>query len=482
MDCQQYQHFDVLAEVAGSIQPWFFHVPAHKTIYETMLSFYKNGTQIDLITFCQILEDRKLLAGVGGRQFVTSLWTFVPTAANVQYYVEIVRDKFILRETIATGTHIVQAAYGAQDDEAADILADFSVKIDRIKLHAGWTNGVKPLGSDELESLVDKPDPNSLVGSRWLCRGGNCLWSGGAGYGKSTLIVQFAVHWANGLRCFGVRPVRPLKSLIIQSENDDFDVSEQYNGVLKGTQLDDEGRQTVRKNLTFVRVEAKSGNAFLAQLEKFLNLYRPDMVWIDPLFAFAGCDLMNAERTGYFLREGLFPMFVKFQCGGNIVHHIAKPPKEEKAEKASIDYQYLAFGSSEIQNAFRAVNTLQPISFAEQIYKLVFSKRGRRARAKTLDGNLTSQIYLQQSDDPTMIYWNQVAEPEKPDKKVQVKYTADEHILGFMSVAHGWKTSVLQRHVKAETGMAPATFYRMWLELQKAQKIRVNEDNEWFKV
>jgi len=479
-DCQYNHGFAVMSEVAGNIHPWYFYVPAHKTTYEVMLSLYRDGIQIDRITFTQILRDRKLLDSVGGVQFVTDLWTFVPTAANVGWYIEIVRDKFILRETIAAGTHIVRAAYGAADDEAAGILADFSLKIDRIKLHAGWSNGVKPLQSAELQELKGQLDPNNLVGHRWLCRGGNCLWSGGAGYGKSTLIVQFAVQWACGQRAFGVKPVRPLKSLIIQSENDDFDVSEQYNGVLTGLQLDDQAREEVDKNVTFVRVEAKSGRLFLVELERLLNLNHPDTAWIDPLFAFAGCDLMNAEKTGYFLREGLFPLFVKFRCCGNIVHHIAKPPKEEKSDKPIIEYQYAAFGTSELQNAFRAVNTLQPINFVEQIYKLVFSKRGRRAGAKRPDGSLTSAIYVQQSDDPGSIYWTQVDEPEKPVKGGGLTYN-DKSVKDVLQVGQGWKTSALQKHLANETGMSRATFYRLWDGLKNSGKIK-EENGLWYKT
>ena len=42
------------------------------------------------------------------RAFVTSLFTFVPTAANVTYYLEIVRDKYILRQIIAACTESVR--------------------------------------------------------------------------------------------------------------------------------------------------------------------------------------------------------------------------------------------------------------------------------------------------------------------------------------------------------------------------------------
>lgn len=480
-DCQFNHTFDVMAEVAGSIQPWFFYVPANKTIYEVMLSLYRDQTQIDLITFTQILRDRKLLDSIGGPSYVTNMVDFVPTAANVQFYIEIMRDKFILRETIAIGTRVTRAAYGAQDDEAAEILADFSLKIDRVKAHAGWANGTKPLMASDLKEMDGKPDPNNLVGWRWMCRGGNCLWSGGAGYGKSTLMAQFATTWAKNSPCFGVRPVRALKSLIIQSENDDFDVAEQYNGVLSGMDLTAEERELVDKNVIYVRVEAKSGSAFLSDLERLLNLYRPDLSWIDPLFAFAGCDLMDAAKTGYFLREGLFPLFVKFKCCGNIIHHISKPPKEEKGNKATIDYQYSAFGSSEIQNAFRAVNSIHPINFADQIYKLVFSKRGRRARAKNTDGGVTSQIFIQQSDDPSKIFWSQVEEPEKPKsgKANARKYTEDD-VLEYMGVATGWKTAALQKLLRTEEGMVSSTFYGFFKNLKDKKKIRC-EDGEWFR-
>jgi hypothetical protein len=481
-ECQYQKNFETLRQVAASIQPWFFYVPAHKAVFEVMLSLYKDGVVIDLITFTQILQDRKLLDEIGGPGFITDLFTVVQTGANVKYYIDIVREKFILRETISTATRLVRAAYGAMDDEAEDILADFGLKIERIKRHAGMSNGTRPLAASDLQAMSGLSDPNSLVGWRWQCRGGNCLWSGGAGYGKSTLAVQFAATWAFGGRCFGTRPSRSLKSLILQSENDDFDVAEQYNGVLNGLKLAEDDRQKIEKNLTFIRVEAKSGRAFLFELERLLNVAMPDLVWIDPLFAFAGCDLMNAEKTGYFLREGLFPLFVKFGCCGNIVHHIAKPPREEKADKPTIDYQYSAFGSSEIQNAFRAVNTLQPISFAEQIFKLVFSKRGGRARAKNLQGRATTQIYIQQSEDPGTMFWTQVDAPEKPDKKqgAALKYS-DQNVLEYMSIATGWKISKLQRHVREQCGMASSTFYLLWDKLKKDSKIRVDKDGEWFK-
>jgi replicative DNA helicase len=78
-----------------------------------------------------------LLETVGGPALVTSLFTFVPTAANVGYYLEIVRDKYILRSIIAASTESVRRAYEEQD-EVNNLLDEveqriFAVGEDRFK-------------------------------------------------------------------------------------------------------------------------------------------------------------------------------------------------------------------------------------------------------------------------------------------------------------------------------------------------------------
>ena len=65
---------------------------------------------------------------IGGAAFVTSLFTFVPTAANVGYYLEIVRDKYILRQIISAATESVRRAYEEQD-EVSNLLDEVEAKI-----------------------------------------------------------------------------------------------------------------------------------------------------------------------------------------------------------------------------------------------------------------------------------------------------------------------------------------------------------------
>src|SRR5947209_1819135 len=126
-----------IAECVEKIDEQYFYVPAHQTIYTVLVDLWNAGQAIDLITFTQVLRDRTLLDSVGGAAFVTSLFTFVPTAANLEYYLEIVRDKYILRQIISAATESVRRAYEEQD-EVNNLLDEveqriFAVGEDRFK-------------------------------------------------------------------------------------------------------------------------------------------------------------------------------------------------------------------------------------------------------------------------------------------------------------------------------------------------------------
>ena len=128
---------EAIAEVVEKINENYFYIPAHQTIYSALVDLWNMQQGIDLITFTQVLRDRNLLETVGGAPFVTSLFAFVPTAANVGYYLEIVRDKYILREIIAACTEGARRSYEEQGE--VDSLLDeveqriYAVGEDRFK-------------------------------------------------------------------------------------------------------------------------------------------------------------------------------------------------------------------------------------------------------------------------------------------------------------------------------------------------------------
>ena len=119
---------DVIAEAVEKINENYFYIPSHQTIYTVLVDLWNTGQGIDLITLTQVLRDRNLLETVGGASLVTSLFTFVPTAANVGYYLEIVRDKYILREIISACTEGARRSYEEQD-EVDNLLDEVEQKI-----------------------------------------------------------------------------------------------------------------------------------------------------------------------------------------------------------------------------------------------------------------------------------------------------------------------------------------------------------------
>jgi replicative DNA helicase len=93
-----------------------FAIPSHALIYETLLGMWDKNEPIDFITLTQLLRDRSHLDSCGGAAFVTELFTFLPTAANAPYYVDILQEKFTLREIIKVCTEFAARGYDEQDD------------------------------------------------------------------------------------------------------------------------------------------------------------------------------------------------------------------------------------------------------------------------------------------------------------------------------------------------------------------------------
>ncbi len=119
---------EAIGESVGRITEEYFYVPAHQIIYSTLVELWNANQAVDLITFTQILRDRNILETVGGAAFITNLYTFVPTAANVGYYLDIVRDKYVLRQIIAAATESVRRAYEEQG-EVDNLLDEVEQKI-----------------------------------------------------------------------------------------------------------------------------------------------------------------------------------------------------------------------------------------------------------------------------------------------------------------------------------------------------------------
>ena len=136
--------------------PDVFYDLRHRTIFETLIEMYDHKEAIDLITLQQRLKNRQQLDGVGGLAYLASLQDVVPSAANLGYYLEIVREKFVLRKMIHTCTEVVGRVY--EHEGEVDALLD-EVERDILQISESRvessTNTIKVLVHEAINTIED---------------------------------------------------------------------------------------------------------------------------------------------------------------------------------------------------------------------------------------------------------------------------------------------------------------------------------------
>jgi len=133
-----------------------FYDLRHQTIYETLTEMFNARTPIDLITVQQNLKDRQLLEQVGGIVYLSQLQDKVPSAANLSYYLEIVREKFLLRKLIQTCTSVVGRVFDFEGEVEA-LLDDVEKEILRVNESRaqGTMTNVKDLVNKAISQIED---------------------------------------------------------------------------------------------------------------------------------------------------------------------------------------------------------------------------------------------------------------------------------------------------------------------------------------
>lgn len=104
------------------LRPEDFYLPAHEAICACMRDIRNAGGAVDLVTLANELERHGKLAMVGGAAYLSELLAFVPTATNVQEYVEIVEEKSVRRQLIRAGSDVIRD--GNNDEADIDRVLD----------------------------------------------------------------------------------------------------------------------------------------------------------------------------------------------------------------------------------------------------------------------------------------------------------------------------------------------------------------------
>lgn len=102
---------DALVKIADVVRPDDFFDARHKHIFEAILTLYERRSPIDVLTLADQLKTAGMLDMVGGPSYLTELTNFVPTAAHVEQYADIVAQKAVRRRLIAASQDLTNLGY-----------------------------------------------------------------------------------------------------------------------------------------------------------------------------------------------------------------------------------------------------------------------------------------------------------------------------------------------------------------------------------
>lgn len=102
-------------------EAWFYE-QAHRQIFKAILELYNQRKNVDLITLSDKLKSDGTLEQIGGVSYLSFLIDLVPSAANVEHYANIVKEKGVLRRLIKNATNIIAESYesAGNSDEVVD--------------------------------------------------------------------------------------------------------------------------------------------------------------------------------------------------------------------------------------------------------------------------------------------------------------------------------------------------------------------------
>ena len=134
-----------LQKASENLTPDSFYDEKNKNIFSLLLELQDEGTPLDITTITSLAKKKKKLKEVGGVEYLTQIIDFVPTASNIDYYINLVQDSAILRGLITTAEDIASTGYDS-DEPINEILDESEKKI---------LNIIKNRKSSEFRSIKD---------------------------------------------------------------------------------------------------------------------------------------------------------------------------------------------------------------------------------------------------------------------------------------------------------------------------------------
>lgn len=147
---------DALIKIADGLTADDFFEAKHQRIYESVRQLYEKRSPIDVLTLSDQLNANGFLDMIGGAAYLTELTNFVPTAAHVEQYAEIVAQKALRRRLIKAGQEMTNLSYD-ESKSLRELVEDAETRLFEVsKQHVKQTVvSLESILADSFERLDD---------------------------------------------------------------------------------------------------------------------------------------------------------------------------------------------------------------------------------------------------------------------------------------------------------------------------------------
>ncbi len=133
LGCMLLDPGDALPRCLDRLSADHFYDPRHRIVFEQIQKMFQDGGAVDTVTLSEALRAAGLLDRAGGVLYLTELQEVVPTTAHTEHYVNIVRDRYVLRRLLRAAENITRKVRAS--DEVEPVLDEAEREIFEISEH-----------------------------------------------------------------------------------------------------------------------------------------------------------------------------------------------------------------------------------------------------------------------------------------------------------------------------------------------------------
>ena len=136
----------------------------HQLIYESMFELIEENKPLDPITVSEKLDNKNLLNKIGGKNYLIELATSTPTAANIEAYAEIIRQRSLTRQLMKTNSEIAELINNPQGQDGASLLNEAERKIFALNEQASLSDSAMQSMQELIPATMDRLHKLSKMG------------------------------------------------------------------------------------------------------------------------------------------------------------------------------------------------------------------------------------------------------------------------------------------------------------------------------